>query len=126
MSHGFYFRSKPIGNSYDLNNMYFSKMIIPNFHQLKYYPLQTFGQSLEKGNNVTFQLLIEFSSRAGSLYEIQYSDKPTEWKLSPTRIRATANRTQWIDRGPPRTDTHPSDKSTRFYRVVEIPEAAAE
>lgn len=65
-------------------------------------------------------LLIEFTSIPGSLYEIQYSDNAIDWKTSPVMVRAAGNRVQWIDRGPPRTDTPPSTKSSRFYRVREI------
>jgi hypothetical protein len=65
-------------------------------------------------------LLIEFTSTPDSLYEIQYSDNATDWKVSPVKVRAAGNRVQWIDRGPPRTDSPPSDKSSRFYRVREI------
>ncbi|MGB6223568.1 PQQ-binding-like beta-propeller repeat protein [Haloferula sp.] len=69
-------------------------------------------------------LLIEFNSQPGALYEIQYSNNATDWKVSPVRIRAAGNRVQWIDRGPPRTDAPPSDKSSRFYRVRELGSAA--
>ncbi|MFC7338216.1 hypothetical protein ACFQY0_13560 [Haloferula chungangensis] len=65
-------------------------------------------------------LLIEFVSEPGELYEVQYSNNGTDWKVSPVRIRAAGNRVQWIDRGPPRTDSPPADKPSRFYRVREI------
>lgn len=68
-------------------------------------------------------LLIEFTSVPGSLYEIQYSHDATSWKVSPVKVRAAGNRVQWIDRGPPRTDSPPSDQSSRFYRVREIPDS---
>lgn len=65
-------------------------------------------------------LLIEFDSVPGRHYEVNYSDDAAAWKVSPVRIRAAANRVQWIDRGLPRTETHPSEKPSRFYRVREI------
>jgi len=68
-------------------------------------------------------LLIEFTTTPGRLYEVQYSSDNNTWKLSPTRIRAGGNRVQWIDRGPPQTDSSPADKSARFYRVRELPES---
>jgi hypothetical protein len=67
-------------------------------------------------------LLIEFTATPGARYEVQYSNDNATWKVSPTRIRAAGNRVQWIDRGPPRTDSPPADKSSRFYRVRELPE----
>jgi hypothetical protein len=62
-------------------------------------------------------ILIEFDSEAGQQYLMQYSDDGNTWKSSPIMIQAAGNRTQWIDRGPPRTDTKPADAKTRFYRV---------
>ncbi len=67
-------------------------------------------------------VMIEFVSTPGALYEIHYSDDAANWKLSPVRVRAAGNRVQWIDSGPPRTETPPSGEPCRFYRVREIPE----
>lgn len=69
-------------------------------------------------------LLLEFSSSPGKRHEIHYSDDGEDWKISPVPIHSASNRVQWIDRGPPRTDSPPSDKSSRFYRVREISEPA--
>ena len=65
-------------------------------------------------------VLIEFTASPGSDYEVQYSDDTTDWKISPVGIRAAGNRVQWIDHGPPRTDSPPSGRKSRFYRVREI------
>ncbi len=65
-------------------------------------------------------VLIEFTSIPGATYEVQYSDNATDWKISPVQVRAAGNRVQWIDRGPPRSDTPPSSKTSRFYRVRKI------
>jgi hypothetical protein len=66
-------------------------------------------------------MLIGFTSTPGTLCEIHDSHNATDWRTSPVTVRAAGNRVQWIDRGPPRTDTPPSGKSSRFYRVREIP-----
>jgi hypothetical protein len=65
-------------------------------------------------------MLVEFTAEPGALYEVHYSADAVHWKLSPVRIRAAGNRVQWIDRGPPRTDTPPSEEAVRFYRVKKI------
>lgn len=80
------------------------------------------GLAVDRCEMLDDGLLIEFTAIPGALYEIQYSDDTTHWKQSPTRIRAAGNRVQWIDRGPPRTDSPPTGKSSRFYRVRQIPE----
>lgn len=84
------------------------------------------GFAIDRCEMLPDGLLIEFTSVPGILYEIQYSDDATSWKVSPTLIRAAGNRTQWIDRGPPRTDSAPSSKASRFYRVAEIAESPTE
>ena len=67
-------------------------------------------------------VLIEFLTVPGRSYEIQYSSDNVTWKVSPTRLQAGGNRVQWIDRGPPQTDSFPLEKGSRFYRVRELPE----
>ena len=62
-------------------------------------------------------LLLEFSSEPGRHYAIEYSDDGTRWRSSPTVVPSAGSRTQWIDRGPPRTTSPPATQSSRFYRV---------
>ncbi|MGE4428682.1 MAG: MBG domain-containing protein, partial [Solirubrobacteraceae bacterium] len=65
--------------------------------------------------------VLEFESIVGLLYAIEYmNDFPAgSWNEVPLRLRATANRTQWIDAGPPATQP-PS--GLRVYRVKELAE----
>ncbi|WP_193211579.1 PQQ-binding-like beta-propeller repeat protein [Luteolibacter marinus] len=78
------------------------------------------GLAVDRCALVAGGLLIEFSAIPGGTYEIQYCDNTVDWKSSPILIHAAGNRVQWIDRGPPRTDAPPADKTSRFYRVLEI------
>ena len=64
--------------------------------------------------------LVEFNSIAGRGYAVQYSSDLTNWVSSIPAIRASANRTQWIDSGPPKTPTPPG-VGDRYYRVIELP-----
>jgi hypothetical protein len=41
----------------------------------------------------------------------------TNWKSIPTVVPSAGSRTQWIDRGPPRTTSSLATQSSRFYRV---------
>jgi len=41
----------------------------------------------------------------------------TNWLMAVPSIVAPANRTQWIDYGPPTTVSAPPNSSNRFYRV---------
>jgi hypothetical protein len=69
-------------------------------------------------------VLIEFTSTPGSRYAIEYSSAGGPWQVSPVVITASANRTQWIDRGPPHTSSHPSAVGSRFYRMRLLPDSA--
>ena len=66
------------------------------------------------------EMLLEFTTTPGRRYEVQFSRNGQPWQASLPPIRAAANRTQWLDRGLPRTDRHPSLDASRFYRVREL------
>ena len=67
--------------------------------------------------------VIQFDSVPGRLYAVEYRiDFPGgEWVEVPLRLRATANRTQWIDAGPPATQPSALGQ-IRAYRVKEVAE----
>jgi len=66
--------------------------------------------------------LIEFPSEPGKSYRIVYSDNVnfTGALFAQPDIIAPANRTQWIDSGPPKTVAN-TNSTTRFYRVFQAP-----
>jgi hypothetical protein len=43
------------------------------------------------------------------------------WKTANPIITAPANRVQWYDDGPPKTESKPTSIGSRFYRVMELP-----
>ncbi len=65
-------------------------------------------------------VLIEFESTAGTSYTVVYSSNATftNAMIAPPSVVAPANRTQWIDEGPPETLSAPTNSSMRFYRVL--------
>ena len=67
------------------------------------------------------QFVIEFSSALGSTYYIQYKETVSEeeWKIAVPSINASANRTLWIDSGPPKTESRVPGNNQRLYRVIE-------
>jgi len=65
------------------------------------------------------KILVEFDSVAGRTYTVLYGDDPSTTNAAQPTITATANRTQWIDSGPPKTISVPG--SSRFYRVRQNP-----
>jgi hypothetical protein len=62
--------------------------------------------------------VIEFNSEVGKTYQVEYSEDGTAWKSCPVPIRAGGTKVQWIDRGPPWTDSAPSTQPRRLYRVT--------
>ncbi|HEX2749077.1 MAG TPA: choice-of-anchor D domain-containing protein [Verrucomicrobiales bacterium] len=65
------------------------------------------------------EMLLEFASTPGKRYQVQYSADGQSWQNSLPQIKAASNRTQWIDRGLPRTDSPPAQAGSRMYRVRE-------
>jgi len=68
-------------------------------------------------------MLIEWPSTLGQTYTVVYSDNIqfSNAMIAPPSIVAPANRTQWIDYGPPTTTSAPTNASARFYRVLQNP-----
>jgi sulfatase modifying factor 1 len=67
-------------------------------------------------------VLIEFNTVPGGVYAIEYSHNLTQWHRVQATVTVAANRTQWVDAGPPKTMSHPSDTPVRYYRVVTLSE----
>ena len=71
--------------------------------------------------------VIQFKSVANFVYYVQYAETledlenngPTSRVVDPP-VRGNGFSMQWIDNGPPKTETPPTD-GMRFYRVVELP-----
>jgi uncharacterized repeat protein (TIGR01451 family) len=64
------------------------------------------------------RFVIEWASIPGRTYTVIYSDNGmVTWKVATPSITANANRTQWYDDGPPKTDSKPINRS-RLYRVI--------
>ena len=67
--------------------------------------------------------LLEFGSTVGQSYTVAYADNPsfTNAVVSQPSVTALGSRTQWIDSGPPRTTSAPSNRAVRFYKVFQNP-----
>ncbi|MDE3065976.1 MAG: DUF11 domain-containing protein [Verrucomicrobiota bacterium] len=68
-------------------------------------------------------VLLEFPSTQGRSYTVVYSDTATftNARIAPPAVVAPADRTQWIDYGPPTTISAPTNTGSRFYRVFQNP-----
>ena len=66
--------------------------------------------------------LIEFQSDPGISYRILYSDNVgfTNARAAQPILVAPADRVQWIDDGPPKTISRPTN-IMRFYRAILAP-----
>ena len=65
------------------------------------------------------QLTIEFASVPGHTYVVQYSSDMETWLTAAPPIVAKNTKTQWIDAGPPSTDSPPDGVASRFYRIIQ-------
>ena len=60
---------------------------------------------------------LQFPTKAGQTYYVQYQDVAGPvWKTSPVPLIGTGFILNWLDDGPPSTETPPGP--ARFYRVV--------
>jgi hypothetical protein len=66
-------------------------------------------------------ILVEFSSIAGRIYYVQYSGDMRQWQTALPALIGTGTRVQWVDTGPPKTESLPSSEPSRFYRVILLP-----
>jgi hypothetical protein len=65
--------------------------------------------------------VVEFSTLAGQTYYVQYAGDlggSDGWKTALPAIMGTGGVVQWIDNGPPKTESPPSEVASRFYRVL--------
>jgi hypothetical protein len=63
-------------------------------------------------------ILIEFSSLADRRYLVQYSSNLVSWRNVLPHVIGNGSRLQWIDYGPPKSETPPRSDTPRFYRVL--------
>jgi hypothetical protein len=69
---------------------------------------------------LTNTVIVEFSTRLGSQYFIQYAGSAeglSTGKVVFPAVIGTGSRVQWIDNGPPKTDSPPTNQ-TRFYQIL--------
>ncbi len=62
--------------------------------------------------------LVEFSSVLGREYAIDYSEDLSIWRRAVPTVHGNGTQLQWIDTGPPKTQT--PNGLQRFYRVLQL------
>jgi len=77
--------------------------------------------AINSTNLINGRFLIEFTATPGRTYAVQYSSNLLNWVTATPNIVAPANRVQWYDDGPPKTESLPSSVGSRFYQVIELP-----
>jgi hypothetical protein len=119
------------GDSVDLLMQYFVKNRLPiTIGNTNYIAVPTSAFSVIAPTNYTLQItnyvvlpsqafLIEFPATKGKTYTILYSTNLFSTTLAAQPpIVAQADKVQWIDDGPPKTISHPTNAPSRFYRVL--------
>lgn len=63
--------------------------------------------------------LVEFETVTSRIYYVQYSSSAAgPWKTAQPFIVGNGTQVQWIDSGPPKTESPPAGAASRFYRVL--------
>ena len=65
--------------------------------------------------------LIDFRTLADGTYYVQYSADLLAWRTAFPPLSGTGSGMQWVDNGPPKTETSPRSQTNRFYRVLLTP-----
>lgn len=67
--------------------------------------------------------ILDFQTLAGREYFIQYVNdlNSQAWQTAVPGILGTGSRVQWVDRGPPKTQSPPTSQTSRFYRGMLMP-----
>ncbi len=68
-------------------------------------------------------MFLEFTTTPGQRYTVFYSPDTSFTNASaaqPTLV-APGDRVQWVDSGPPKTSSPPSNSPARYYRVIATP-----
>jgi hypothetical protein len=87
-------------------------------------PLSPYGM----GGWSNVGVVLSFDAVEGKIYEIQYSEDGVHWLPSVPRVKAAGNLVFWVDKGSPKTPSHPMltivpggiPAPLRLYRVMEI------
>lgn len=64
--------------------------------------------------------VLHFGTSCGGTYFVEYSEDLVTWKTSPQTVPGNGLAVQWRDAGPPVTESTPSSRVARFYRVVRV------
>lgn len=64
-------------------------------------------------------VIVEFLTKKGKTYTIEYSENMSTWTPSLPPVTGTGQRVQWLDQGPPKTASVPG--GSRFYRITNAP-----
>jgi hypothetical protein len=63
-------------------------------------------------------ILLDFATQSGGRYFILYSSDMVNWKAAEPSVLGTGSTLQWVDDGPPKTDSRPANAAERFYKIL--------
>ena len=84
-------------------------------------PSGTFVDNLRPVPLADGSFMLEFRSLASRNYFVQYTSSLQGWRTVVPPVAGTGSSVQWIDNGPPKTESLPSQTSSRIYRVLLAP-----
>lgn len=73
------------------------------------------GRRLSNG-----QVLLEFNGALDQEYFIQYSYDNTLWRTVMPSVFGLGTKQQWVDNGPPKTESKPQSAAPRTYRILKV------
>ena len=64
---------------------------------------------------------VEFTTMSNRVYYLQYSADLASWRTALPALTGTGRDVQWLDTGPPKTESLPQSVTNRFYRILLLP-----
>jgi hypothetical protein len=62
--------------------------------------------------------LVGFETQLNATYDVLYSSNLLNWTVVAPAVKGTGSEVQWLDLGPPLTQSPPGTQPRRFYRVI--------
>ena len=65
--------------------------------------------------------MLHFNADLGQVYYVQYSGDLNSWTTVTSPIIGVGSQVQWVDDGPPKSESHPQNQPARYYRILRSP-----
>jgi hypothetical protein len=100
------------------NPVYAVEVVTPETITPEGAPLEITARGFLSDNS----FMVEFNTLSNRVYYVQYrANLDSAWKTALPAITGNGRVLQWIDYGPPKTESPPDQTTPRYYRALLLP-----